>query len=101
MQVKSHVHRPNSLSKQIHEYKIKVVTDVESLGSDCDRTHLVEPRALQNEHAPAKELQNDVVLDEHLQHDAGRPGKHGHQQQGVDVRVQNGPHVDVVIEQEP
>lgn len=63
--------------------------------------HLVEPRALQNEHASAKELQDDVVLDKHLQHDASRAAKHSHQQQGVDVSVQNGPHVDVVVEQEP
>lgn len=64
-------------------------------------TYLVEPRALQDEHAAPKDLQNKVVSDEHLQHGAGRPAEHGHQQQGVNVSIQCSPVVHVVIEQEP
>lgn len=63
--------------------------------------YLVEPRALQDEHAATKELQDNVVSQEHLQHGAGRPAEHGHQQQGVNVCVQRRPAVHVVIEQEP
>lgn len=65
------------------------------------KTYLVEPRALQDEHAAPKELQNNVVSHEHLQHGAGRPTKHGHQQQRVNVSIQCRPAVHVVIEQEP
>lgn len=64
------------------------------------QTYLVEPRALQDEHAAPKELQNNVVSQEHLQHGAGRPTEHGHQQQGVNVSIQFRPAVHVVIEQE-
>lgn len=63
--------------------------------------YLVEPGALQDEHAATEELHNNVVSHEHLQHGAGRPAEHGHQQQGVNVSVQRGPAVHVVIEQEP
>lgn len=76
-------------------------TDLENLSKvQTFDIYLVEPWALKNEHTPSEEFQNDVVFYEHLQHDAGRSTKHSHQQQGVDVRVQRGPHVDVVIEQE-
>lgn len=63
--------------------------------------HLVEPRALQDEQACFEQLQNNVVSYEHLKHGAGRPTKHSHQQQGVDVSVQRGSTVHVVIEQKP
>lgn len=53
----------NLLSQFVSTLKLQVMMQI--------GIHLVEPRALQNEHAPAKELQDDVVLDEHLQHDAG------------------------------
>lgn len=63
--------------------------------------HLEEPRALQDEQASSEQLQNNVVSYEHLQHGAGRSTEHRHQQQGVDVSVQRGPIVHVVIEQKP
>lgn len=63
--------------------------------------YLVEPGALQDEHAATEELHNHVVSHEHLQHGAGRPAEHGHQQQGVNVSVQRRAAVHVVIEQEP
>lgn len=63
--------------------------------------HLVEPRSLQDEQASFEQLQNNVVFNEHLQHAAGRSAKHSREQQGVDVSVQKGPIVHVVIEQKP
>lgn len=64
-------------------------------------SHLVEPRALQDEQARPGQLQNKVASDEHLQHGAGRASEHSHQQQGVDVSVQRFPAVHVEIKQKP
>lgn len=63
--------------------------------------YLEEPRALQDEQASSEQLQNNVVSHEHLQHGAGRSTEHRHQQHGVDVSVQKGSIVHVVIEQKP
>lgn len=63
--------------------------------------HLVEPWALQDEQASSEELQNNVVSYEHLQHGACGSTKHSHQQQGVDVSIQKGPSLHVVIEEKP
>lgn len=63
--------------------------------------YLVEPRALQDEHAGTEQLQNDVVLYENLQHGTDRSSKHRHQQHGVDVSVQWRPPVQVEVKEKP
>ena len=63
--------------------------------------YLVEPGSLQEEEAGQGQLQDDVVPQEHLQHGVGRAHEHGHQQQRVHVGVQEGPVVQVIVEQEP
>lgn len=62
-------------------------------------SHLVEPWALQDEQTRSQQLQNNIVLYEHLQHGAGWSSKHSHQQQRVDVGVQMWPAVHVVVEE--
>lgn len=61
--------------------------------------HLVEPWSLQDEEARSKQLQEDVISDEHLQHEADWPSEDGKQQQGVDVSIQGGSGVDVEVEE--